>query len=154
MTVRKSIAKTIDRLAELYTDEIKGFLLEANLYSAGTQQTLDVEERATRYRTRFLGLVVSSRDFGECRLADDSQGKMGAIPPQIANAKFEPGLRGPWPVKKYEALMTRIHELLGAMALLSNSWTRMRSGWAKVLVDDTPFFEPNFVSASHRSRRR
>lgn len=59
VTVRKSIAKTVDRLAELYTEEVKGFILEANLYAAGTQQTLDIEERATRYRTRFLGLVVS-----------------------------------------------------------------------------------------------
>lgn len=42
--------------------------------------------------------------------------------------------------------MVRIQELVGAMALLSNSWTRMQSGWAKVLVVDTPFFEPNFVS--------
>lgn len=44
--------------------------------------------------------------------------------------------------------MSRIQELLGAMALLSNSWTRMRSGWAKALVDDTAFFEPNFVSGT------
>lgn len=74
---------------------------------------------------------------------------MQAIPPQIANAKFEPSLFGDWPRAKYEALMSRNQELLGAMALLGNSWTRMRSGWAKVLVDDTPFFEPNFVSHLH-----
>ncbi|GHJ86374.1 hypothetical protein NliqN6_2776 [Naganishia liquefaciens] len=132
VTVRKSIAKTVDRLAELYTEEIKGFILEANLYTEGMQQTLNIEERATRYRTRFLGLV----------------GKIQAIQPQMTNARFEPALRGPWPREKYESLMHRIQELLGAMALLSNSWTRMRSGWAKFLVEDTPFFEPNFIADS------
>ncbi|KAJ9113890.1 hypothetical protein QFC19_000084 [Naganishia cerealis] len=132
VTVRKSLAKAIDNIAELYTEEVKGFLLEARLYDTTKQQTLDAEERATRYRTRFLGLVA----------------KLQAISPQIANAKFEPGLRGPWPKAKYETLIIRIQELLGAMALLSNSWTRMRGGWAKVLVDDTPFFEPNFIADS------
>ena len=59
VTVRKSLAKAIDSLAELYTEEVKGFLLEANLYKVGKTQTFGVEERATRYRTRFLSLVVS-----------------------------------------------------------------------------------------------
>ncbi|KAJ9117013.1 hypothetical protein QFC22_004671 [Naganishia vaughanmartiniae] len=132
VTVRKSFAKAIDNIAELYTEEVKGFLLEARLYNATNPEPLDVEERASRYRTRFLGVML----------------KLQAISPQISNAKFEPALRGPWPKAKYEALMARIQELLGALALLSNSWTRMRGGWAKVLVDDTPFFEPNFVSLS------
>jgi hypothetical protein len=73
VTVRQSLAKAIDNMAELYTEEVKGFLLEANLYEAGKTQTLDVEERATRYRTRFLGLIVGFDEytFGELR-ADPS----------------------------------------------------------------------------------
>lgn len=59
VTVRKSLATAIDSIAELYTEEVKGFLLEARLYDNRNQQPLDVEERATRYRTRFLGLIVS-----------------------------------------------------------------------------------------------
>lgn len=41
-----------------------------------------------------------------------------------------------------------MQELVGALALLSSSWLRMEGRWAKGLVDDTPFFEPNFVSAT------
>lgn len=40
-----------------------------------------------------------------------------------------------------------MQELIGALALLSSSWLRMDASWARGLVDDTPFFEPNFVSA-------
>jgi hypothetical protein len=43
-------------------------------------------------------------------------------------------------------MVARVQELVGALALLSNSWLRMEGRWAKGLVDDTPFFEPNFVS--------
>jgi hypothetical protein len=65
VTVRKSLATALDSIAELYTEEVKGFLLEARLYESPNQQPLDVEERATRYRTRFLGLIVShSTDNG------------------------------------------------------------------------------------------
>jgi hypothetical protein len=43
-------------------------------------------------------------------------------------------------------MISHVQELVGALALLSNSWSRMDSLWAKGLVDDTPVFEPNFVS--------
>lgn len=77
VTVRKSLAKAIENLAELYTEEMKGFLLEANLYEAGKTQTLDVEERATRYRTRFLGLIVGLYECTFKELLADSSTLIG-----------------------------------------------------------------------------
>lgn len=145
------MAKAIDNISELLTEELKGFLLEARAGST-SEIEVDVDARISQYRMRFLGLVV------RCRFSlitkswltfSIPQGKLQAIQPQITNAKFEGGLRGPWPKAKYETMVLHVQELVGSLALLSNSWSRMDSAWAKGLVDDTPFFEPNFVSIFH-----
>lgn len=56
--VRLRAAKIIESLSELYVDEAKGFLLEAQ-DKTNTIHEDDLEERAGLYRARFLGVVVS-----------------------------------------------------------------------------------------------
>jgi hypothetical protein len=56
--VRLRAAKIIDVLAELYVDELKGFLLEAKESNEPWNET-KVEERAGLYRSRVLDVVVS-----------------------------------------------------------------------------------------------
>lgn len=56
--VRLRAAKIIDVLAELYVDELKGFLLEAKESNEPWNES-KVEERAGLYRSRVLDVVVS-----------------------------------------------------------------------------------------------
>jgi len=56
--VRLRAAKIVDALADLYMDELRGFLIEAK----GCGHALDeskMEERAGTYRSKVLGVVVS-----------------------------------------------------------------------------------------------
>jgi hypothetical protein len=154
-SVRKTLAKAIDNSAELFIEEIKGFLLKARVDGNAMESDTTIDAQLSQYRTRFLGLVVSFMLHANRQLPQSlitirfhtTQGKLQAAELQIVNARFEPGLRGPWPRTKYEAMVSRVQELVGGLALLSNSWVRMEGPWAKGLVDDTPFFEPNFVSS-------
>lgn len=57
VTVRKTMAKAIDNIAELLTEELKGFLLEARVGTVSDGE-VDVDARVSQYRMRFLGLVV------------------------------------------------------------------------------------------------
>jgi hypothetical protein len=51
------MAKAIDNIAELLTEELKGFLLEARVGTT-SHGDVDVDARVSQYRMRFLGLVV------------------------------------------------------------------------------------------------
>jgi hypothetical protein len=73
------------------------------------------------------------------------QGRLGAVAPQLASARFEPSFRGPWPKQRYHELFGIIRELTGVLALLSNAWTRTEPRYAKVITE-TPFFDPPMVS--------
>jgi hypothetical protein len=57
--VRLRAAKIVDSLADLYIDELRGFLLEAK--DSGNALDEDkLEARAGIYRSKILGIVVSS----------------------------------------------------------------------------------------------
>lgn len=56
--VRLRAAKIVDALADLYMDELKGFLIEAKEADHRVDESR-MEERAGAYRSRVLGVVVS-----------------------------------------------------------------------------------------------
>lgn len=56
--VRQKASRTIERLAEFYLDELKGFIEESRSPVTGSLDR-QLEERAARYRSRFIELIVS-----------------------------------------------------------------------------------------------
>ena len=56
--VRLRAAKIVDALADLYMDELRGFLIEAKESGHALNES-KMEERAGTYRSKVLGVVVS-----------------------------------------------------------------------------------------------
>lgn len=125
MVVRKTMARTIERLGDLYSEEMKGFFVESK-----KQQGVAGFESTAKYRGDFLKIV----------------GKLEMIEGQMMNASVEPGLRGTWPKKEYQKLLALQHHALGAMSLLAGAWSQMKPSWMRAMIDRTSYFEPVFIA--------
>ena len=60
-------------------------------------------------------------------------------------AKFEPGMRGPWPAKQYDQLVNCLGQIINSLALLSGAYGHMDRTWAKRLAENADTLHPSFV---------
>jgi len=60
-------------------------------------------------------------------------------------AKFEPGMRGPWPAKQYDQLVGCLGQIINSLALLSGAYGHMDRTWAKRLAENADTLHPSFV---------
>ena len=60
-------------------------------------------------------------------------------------AKFEPGMRGPWPAKQYGQLVGCLGQIINSLALLSGAYGHMDRTWAKRLAENADTLHPSFV---------
>ena len=60
-------------------------------------------------------------------------------------AKFEPGMRGPWPAKQYGQLVGCLGQIINSLALLSGAYGHMDRTWAKTLAENADTLHPSFV---------
>lgn len=61
-------------------------------------------------------------------------------------ARFEPGMRGPWPAKQYGKLVGCLGQIINSLALLSGAYGHMDRTWAKRLAENADTLHPSFVS--------
>ena len=60
-------------------------------------------------------------------------------------AKFEPGMRGPWPAKQYDQLVGCLGQIINSLALLSGAYGHMDRTWAKRLAENADTLHPSLV---------
>jgi hypothetical protein len=60
-------------------------------------------------------------------------------------AKFEPGMRGPWPAEQYGQLVGCLGQIINSLALLSGAYGHMDRTWAKRLAENADTLHPSFV---------
>jgi len=66
-------------------------------------------------------------------------------------AKFEPGMRGPWPAKQYDQLVGCLGQIINSLALLSGAYGHMDRTWAKRLAENADTLHPSFVRPTFSS---
>lgn len=156
--VRRSLARGIADLADLYSREVTGFILE----NEDDDAAIDVLGRQLRYRAKFFAIFVScctsALTAGQTERCDDADGlcKVSASMATLTlgwNRAF--GMsngnladnRGAWPAAKYAKLHHAEMRILSTCAILSGAYARLSPKYCKILVRHSPFLNPNFVSA-------
>ena len=142
---RLSLARIISDLGDLYGSEISGFELEIGVQVKGQ----DIKARQLKYRGQFLKIFVSHRAQKRGRIS--SQARYQATLPQMGFAKFEPGMRGPWPAKQYGQLVGCLGQIINSLALLSGAYGHMDRIWAKRLAENADTLHPSFVRPPSRT---
>jgi len=72
--------------------------------------------------------------------------RLRGLRPSLLTAKYEPQLSGIWPHAQYQAVFVIQMQIIGALILLTSSFTKLDTKWCSILVHRTPFFNPNFLS--------
>jgi hypothetical protein len=143
---RLSLARIISDLGDLYGSEISGFELEIE----GAAKEEVIKARQERYRTQFLKIFVSLLNtFVAQGPGADRKARYQATLPQMGFARFEPGMRGPWPAKQYGKLVGCLGQIINSLALLSGAYGHMDRKWAKRLAENADTLHPSFVRVYH-----
>ncbi|WWC86361.1 uncharacterized protein L201_001236 [Kwoniella dendrophila CBS 6074] len=130
---RRKLAKNMSDIGDLYGKVVTGIESELdhdNAETDGNNKGKIAEARRERYKGGFLKVL----------------GRIMAMQPQLAYAGVEPGLRGPWPKKKYEALFKTQSQILSTLALLSSAYSRMDVKWCKRLATRSELMHPAFIA--------
>ncbi|OCF73911.1 hypothetical protein I204_05757 [Kwoniella mangroviensis CBS 8886] len=130
---RKRLAKNMTDIGDLYGKVVTGIEGELDHEDSGIQSEDKgkiAEIRREKYKGGFMKVF----------------GRIMAMQPQFDFARLEPGLRGPWPKTKYEALYKTQSQLLSTLALLSSAYSRMDVKWCKRLASRSELMHPAFIA--------
>ncbi|WVR05967.1 hypothetical protein IAU60_002995 [Kwoniella sp. DSM 27419] len=132
---RHRLAKNMADMGDLYGKVVTGIEAESDTKQEGSEPALVdrgkiAEARRERYKGAFMKVI----------------GRALTMKPQLAFAGAEPGLRGPWPKKKYEALYQAQNQVITTLALLSSAWARMDDEWCKRLATRSELLHPAFIA--------
>ncbi|KAK8866031.1 hypothetical protein IAR55_001182 [Kwoniella newhampshirensis] len=125
---RHRLAKNMGDIGDLYGQIVTG--IEGEWDAPVDDHPVDSAGRRERYKDRFLKIM----------------GRMMSMEPQIAFAASEPGLKGPWPKKKYEALFHAQSHVVATLALLSGAYSRLEVKWCKRLTRRSELMHPAFIA--------
>ncbi|WVF70551.1 hypothetical protein IAT40_005342 [Kwoniella sp. CBS 6097] len=124
---RRRLAKNMADIGDLYGKVVTGIEGE---WDSDDNGTVDDEGRRERYKGGFMKVL----------------GRLVTMQPQLTFAGAEPGLKGPWPRKKYEALFETQIQVLSTIALLSGAYSRMEVKWCKRLARRSELMHPAFIA--------
>ncbi|WRT64249.1 uncharacterized protein IL334_001180 [Kwoniella shivajii] len=130
---RRRLAKNMADIGDLYGKVVTGIEgeLDSEVDTLGAAEENKIAEiRRERYKGGFMKVL----------------GRILGMQPQLQFASIEPGLRGPWPKKKYEALFKAQGQVLSTLALLSNSYSRMDVRWCRRLASRSELMHPAFIA--------
>ncbi|WWC58457.1 uncharacterized protein I303_100999 [Kwoniella dejecticola CBS 10117] len=130
---RKRLAKNMADIGDLYgkvVTGIEGEMDHDNAESDVEDKGKIAEVRRERYKGGFMKVL----------------GRIMGMQPQLIYASVEPGLRGPWPKAKYEALFKTQSQILSTLALLSSAYSRMDIRWCKRLASRSELMHPSFIA--------
>ncbi|KAF9560292.1 hypothetical protein CPC08DRAFT_708223 [Agrocybe pediades] len=140
--VRKTLAAVLGESGNIFAGEVEAFLAEEQRARNGfyekvefTKGNDDLKASPKEKRTRKIGrrvVAVSTR--------------MRDLYPSLTTAKFEPQFSGTWPHEEYQELFRIQQRILGSLALLITSFTKLDTKWCSALVHRTPFMNPNFLA--------
>ncbi|WWC66524.1 uncharacterized protein I206_100427 [Kwoniella pini CBS 10737] len=130
---RHRLAKNMADIGELYGKVVTG--IEGELDHDDSEIDHEdkgkiAEVRRERYKGGFMKVL----------------GRIMGMQPQLVYASIEPGLRGPWPKQKYEALFKTQSQVLSTLALLSSAYSRMDVKWCKRLASRSELMHPSFIA--------
>ncbi|ORX36047.1 hypothetical protein BD324DRAFT_651951 [Kockovaella imperatae] len=128
--VRLTLARCISSTSDLYSYIIQSIENDTEVEDESREKDV-VMKRIDRIRGQFVGVM----------------GQLSVIEQKIAFASFEPGVRGPWPKKRYEAIFRAQLGLLNALALLGFAHARLKPQWARRL-ERTNLMNPDFIADS------
>ncbi|WVQ97371.1 hypothetical protein IAU59_004483 [Kwoniella sp. CBS 9459] len=141
---RRRLAKNMADIGDLYGKVVTGIegeldaedngVLDADgngiSNKADAARAQIAEGRRERYKGGFMKVL----------------GRLVTMQPQLTFAGAEPGLKGPWPRKKYEALFRTQTQVLSTIALLSGAYSRMEVKWCKMLATRSELMHPAFIA--------
>ncbi|WWD17770.1 hypothetical protein CI109_102211 [Kwoniella shandongensis] len=125
---RHRLAKNMADIGDLYGRVVTG--IEGEWDTPITKAAIDTAGRRERYKGSFLKVM----------------GRLLSMEQQLTFAVSEPGFKGPWPRKKYEALFKTQGQVIATLALLSGSYSRMEVDWCKRLAKRSELMHPAFIS--------
>ncbi|OCF31124.1 hypothetical protein I316_07256 [Kwoniella heveanensis BCC8398] len=138
---RRRLAKNMSDIGDLYGKVVTGIegeldsedndLVESNGGDRTDATCAKIAEgRRERYKGGFMKVL----------------GRLVTMQPQLTFAGAEPGLKGPWPRKSYEALFKAQIQVLSTIALLSSAYSRMEIKWCKRLARRSELMHPAFIA--------
>ncbi|KAF8972504.1 hypothetical protein BDZ97DRAFT_1722616 [Flammula alnicola] len=141
--VRKTLAAIVGEAGNIFTGEIEAFLAEEARarrgdfektrinFGAESDEKMSLKERRMRkIAKRIVGISTRLR----------------FISPSLTTARLEPQLSGTWPHAQYQELFSLQQRMMGALALLVQSFAKLDPKWCSALLHRTPYMNPNFLS--------
>ncbi|KAF7318664.1 hypothetical protein HMN09_00378100 [Mycena chlorophos] len=145
--VRKTLAASLQELGCLFGQEVEAFLAEEAKARAGNVQA--GEEVEIDYLDPTPSAKVSPKERRVRRVSGRVLvviERLQALTPSLTTATLEPQVRGLWPKDLYAALHQKELKLATSLALLGGAFSKLDPTWCSILVERTPFLNPNLLS--------
>ncbi|KAF7311860.1 hypothetical protein MIND_00196700 [Mycena indigotica] len=142
--VRRTVAASLHEIGFLFGQQVEDFLAEETRARAGHLEKEEIdhldmtprdkvspkERRIRRVSQRILILIE----------------RLQGLAPSLVTARWEPQVQGLWPHDQYAALHQKELRLATCLALLTGAFSKLDPTWCSILVERTPFLNPNLLS--------
>ncbi|CAK5266926.1 unnamed protein product [Mycena citricolor] len=72
--------------------------------------------------------------------------RLQGLTPSLSTAQWEPQIQGLWPHKQYQQLHSDQLRISTSLALLAGAFSKLDTKWCRILVERTPFLNPNLLA--------